>query len=480
MKSLFKEQNRPYKVLWFGDLVAPSGFGRIGIEVGKRLSQRGYQVQGAAINYTGWPHSLPLQWVWPLGERDIFGGLVNVVNQFQPDLIISCQDFPYHQTIWNACKIDFSRVKWVWITPIDGVPVHPDWLQLVDFADGCMVISRFGVEAVRQAGKRVNLCHPGVDTTEFYPAETEEKNKFRAMMGYSPEDFIIGSMCMNQGRKAISKMVEGFFDFAVDKSNARLYLDMDKVSPAGWDIPALLKQMKLSEDDQKRVKYREDAFKASEEVMKATPDLPPTMTLLPLRNRYVMLDLHIVLSHREGFGLPLLESQACHIPAMALDWCSGTEICGDGKGYLIPKIDYMEYGTWGGAKDAFPNMTQVGTALGRAYYDSIDRAAISQRGYEWAITNTWDKATDAVEEVIQIALNRSRKDRPQHHDTPTVPTSGLSDTHSLTYNPSIEHAYHSAAPAIGDNPVLPESGGAHQMPEIGSGDGDRSGEAGTA
>lgn len=427
-KNLHPE-GRPYRVLWFGDLVTPSGFGRIGNEVTRRLATRGYQMQGASISYTGWPHDFPFH-IWPLGGQDIWNGLVSIVNTYQPDIIVSCQDFPYHQTVWQGCRIDFSKIKWVWITPIDGTPVHPDWVTLADFADGKMVISRFGVEAMRQAGKRVELCHPGVDTTEFYPSDADERAELRAKVTWKADDptskqrlplgkddYVVGVMCMNQGRKAISAMVAAFGEFARDKPGARLYLDMDKTSPAGWDIPNLLKQLGWSDDEQERVLYKEDVFRAD------------FAAFAPLRNRYALLDLHMVISHREGFGLPLLESQACKVATMALDWCSGTEICGQGRGYLVRRIDYMEHGSWGGAQDAFPDMADFATQLERAYTHADERAAIASAGYEWAIQQTWDVAASQVEATIAAALLRDRKVKPSHEPVITPnPAPGLSDT----------------------------------------------------
>lgn len=426
---------QPYKVLIFGDLVTPSGFGRIGNEIARRLVSRGYAVQGASISYTGWPHDLPF-WVWPLGNQDIWNGLVNIVNGFQPDVLLSIQDFPYHHSIWHACRIDFSKIRWVWITPIDGTPVHPDWLKLTDYSDGQMVISRFGVEALRQAGKRVSLCHPGVDVREFYPAERAERDALRAKLKWAPDDWAVGVMAMNQGRKAIPAMIEGFHEFARDKPNARLLLDMDKASPAGWDIPNLLKQMGWSEVEQARVAYKEDLFKADFEAFS------------PLRNRYALLDAHMVISHREGFGLPLLESMACRVPSLALDWCSGTEIAGDGRGGLVRRLPYMEYGTWGGAKDAFPDVADLSRQLEALYADPIMSADMARRGYEWAITNTWDVTADQVEAVIQNAIRNPRKGiEPHEPDTQPSPAPGFADV----YGPG--HA--SAIPA---NPVGDHSG----------------------
>lgn len=467
-KSFNPKTNQPYKVLWFGDLVNLSGFGRIGNEIARRLKQRGWDVHGASISYTGWPHELPF-WVWPLGGHDIWNGLVTIANQLQPDVIVSCQDFPYHQTIYHGCRLDFSRLRWVWITPIDGTPIHPDWVQLADVADGCMVISRFGVEALRQAGKRVALCHPGVDTGELYPAEADERAALRAKLGYAPDDFVVGVVCMNQGRKAIPPMLVGFHEFARDKPNARLYLDMDRVSPAGWDVPNLLRQMGWTEAEQARVKYREDAFRAD------------MGAFAPLRNRYALMDAHMVISHREGFGLPLLESMACRIPTLALDWCSGTEIVGEGRGFLVNRIPYMEHGTWGGALDAFPDVRDLAAALKVIYEFPKHAAAVAEAGYQWAIQQTWDVATDQAEAVITAALARDRKDRPSHEPTPDQPNPapGLSDT----YGPGGRAGGPigpAAAQPVGGDPVVQRPATPDPLPEVAGADAGRGGGDGAA
>jgi glycosyltransferase involved in cell wall biosynthesis len=415
--NIHPKENRPIRILWFGDMVVLSGFGRIGNEVTRRLHQRGYALQGAGISYSGWPHDFPFH-QWPLAGQDIWGALVTIVNGTKPDILISCQDFPYHVNIWQACRIDFSKTKWIWITPIDGTPIHPDWLDLCKWPDGKMTISRFGVEAFRQAGQKVSLCHPGVEVKEFYPADSDERAALREKAGYNPADYIVGIVAMNQGRKAIPPMVQAFYEFARDKPNAKLYLDMDKAGPGGWDIPNLLKQMGLSEDDRKRVRYKEDVFASSQE-------------LTPLRNRYVLLDSHMVISHREGFGLPLLESMACKVATIAMDWCSGTEIVGDGRGILIPRLDYMEYGTWGGARDAFPDLQALERELNMLYCYPERAAGIASVGYEWAIQQTWDRAADAVEAEIHTAFAHERNvSREPAANLGNPVTTGLSDNRS--------------------------------------------------
>lgn len=418
--------NSQTKVFWFGDLVVNSGFGRIGNEVTKRLSMRGWQMLGTSVLWDGYPpNNLPF-YVRPAGGRDIWQAAAQMIAEWQPDVIVCCQDFPYSQTLYHALRIDWSKTKFIIVTPIDGVPVHPQWLNMVDLADATMVISEFGVEAMRLAGKQVGLLHPGADRNEFTPAEEGEVAALREKMGLAPDSFVMGMYAMNQGRKCISATVAAFHEFARDKANAYLYLDMDKASPAGWDIPTLLEQIG---QDPSKVKYREDALKAG---------------IVDLRQRFLLSDVNSVVSHREGFGLPLLEGMACKVPAMALDWCSGSEIAGGDKGALIRRIDYMEYGTWGGAKDAFPDMRDWVNKLNLLYRNPDKRQELANRGYEWAISKTWDAAADAFEDTLRAVVSAQRKERASEPESYHIPAPGLSDdgaaSHRVGTSPSVQQS----------------------------------------
>jgi len=393
MSQQHHKDGKPIKILWFGDLVHPSGFGRIGNQITKRLHNSGWLVVGASIPWTGYPWSMLPYPIWGMGGQDIWNRVTMMAQAEQPDIVVCCQDFPYAVTLLHGCKIDWSVTKLIIVTPIDGTPVEPDWVKTAGLADATMIISRFGVDVMRMAGQPTELLHPGVDTKEFYPAESQkEVEDLREKLGIPKDAFVIGSFMMNQGRKMVSKTIEVFKEFALDKPDAYLYLDMEKASNGGWDCDKVIQQVGL---DPSRVKYKEDAFKAG---------------LMGLRERYLLCDLTSQMAHREGFGLPNLESMAHKIPPTVLDWCSGSEIAGQGRGILVRRLDYQELGTWGGAKDAFPDEKNWIGQWCRLYRNRDELKAIGTKGYDWAIQQTWDQAYSQFEAVLKRVVSTHKKD----------------------------------------------------------------------
>ena len=180
-------------------------------------------------------------------------------------------------------------------------------------------------------------------------------------------------------------MLQGFFQFAQDKPTARYLLDMDATSPAGWDIKALCQQYGW---DAGKLIFKADAVQRG---------------VTNLRDRYNALDAHAVLSYREGYGLPLSEAMACGVVSAALDWCSGTEVTGEGRGVLVKPADYFMASTWGGAADKLPDVQHFVQQLNWLHDHPEERAAMGIRGMIWARAQSWDKAADAVMAAVEKA-----------------------------------------------------------------------------
>lgn len=383
------------KILVVSDDGVSSGYGRISSELNRNLAKRGYHIMAASLGYDGLlpavydGEPLPYHVASLQGKQNWPDLVVAVAGAYQPDVIWVIQDAPYSGIVRNA-PIDWSRIAFVMTAPIDGAPIHPAWVETAKQADGMTTISEFGVQAWKEAGVQAALTRPGINPNKFYKIPDHGRVAIRKALGIAEDAFVLGMMAQNQGRKDITGTLKAFFDFAQDKPTARILLDMDEVSPAGWDIPSLCKQFGW---DVNKVIFRSDAIKRN------VPEL---------RDRYSILDAHSVLAFREGFGLPVIEAMACGVVSIAQDWCAGTEVLQDGRGILIPPIDYFMPSTWGGALDKLPDLKVMTEKLQWLYDHPEERAAMARRGMEWARRQTWDIAVDNAAEVITKAVAKKQ------------------------------------------------------------------------
>ncbi len=377
------------KMLIVSDCGVQTGFGRWMDEVATRLYQRGHDITAASFAYDGLlppmmnKERLPY-WVATLqGKPDWVGEVVKLWGAIRPDIVIVCQDFPYAQQLRAAPGIDWSVTGFIIMTPIDGTPIYGQWLDVMRQADAGLTMSSFGVEGFRQAGVRVGLCRPGTNVNEFYQLPIEQRLENRAKLGLGQEYFIVGSMAQNQGRKDIPGMLKGFDEFAKDKPHARLFMDMEAQGPVGYDIPALCQQQGY---DASKLLFRQAAVAAG---------------LHNLNERYNLLDAHMVIAHREGYGLPLQEAMACGVVSIAQNYCSGPEIVGGGKGVLVKTIGYPHAGTWGGSEDHFVDVADLTKKLNWLHNNPMARVAMAERGMKWARAQTWDNAADQVNKAVE-------------------------------------------------------------------------------
>lgn len=384
------------KILVVSDDGTPSGYGRISTEINRRLAKRGYHIMAASLGYDGllpaMYESEPLPYhVASLQGKQNWPDLVySIAGAYQPDIICVTQDAPYAQIVKSG-PYDWSRIGFMVITPVDGAPIFPAWVEVGKKSDALMTISQFGVDTWRKAGVNAGLVRPGVNLNTFFPLSADKRTEIRSQLGIEADAFVLGVAAQNQGRKSIPQMMKAFFDFAADKPTARLLLDMDAQSPAGWDLSALCEQFGW---DKSKIIFRADAVAKG---------------VTGLNERYNILDAHAVLAFREGWGLPLVEAMACGVVSIAQDWCSGTEIVGGGKGVLIDNLDYFMPSTWGGALDKLPNTDTMTRKLQWLHENPDEKRAMAKRGMEWAREQTWDKAVDVVQANIERIIEKRKK-----------------------------------------------------------------------
>ena len=105
-----------------------------------------------------------------------------------------------------------------------------------------------------------------------------------------------------------------------------------------------------------------------------------------LRNLYNFATAFVFPSHREGFGLPLLEAMACGTPVIAADTSVFREVAGDAAVYFVPS-----------------DVSDLVRAIEASLDKTIQQTHI-QRGFVQAAKYSWDRCAAETYAVYERVL----------------------------------------------------------------------------
>jgi glycosyltransferase involved in cell wall biosynthesis len=151
------------------------------------------------------------------------------------------------------------------------------------------------------------------------------------------------------------------------------------------------------------------------------PEVFPTggLSREELAELYNMFDLYACPSTAEGFGIPLVEAQACGVPVVATKFSAMEELCS--SGWFIEPITY--YLTNMNAWRALPDIESIEERISHAYHN---RDQVAQKGrvarefsrqYEWhtVVSEGWLPALEVMERRLsrqQESVQGPRSIRP--------------------------------------------------------------------
>ncbi len=113
-------------------------------------------------------------------------------------------------------------------------------------------------------------------------------------------------------------------------------------------------------------------------------------------------------SEKEGFGLTVIEGNACGTPSVSTDVAGLRDSVRDGEtGILVP----------------FGNTAALADAVVRMLTDEPLRERLAAAGFTWAATFSWDAAADATERTIDAAIARraAAVTTARDRDSPAAP-----------------------------------------------------------
>ena len=336
--------------------------------------------------------------------------LNEVLIDFQPDVVIS----------WRDCWMDTfiqqtpfrNRFKWIYMPTIDGEPQRLDWLYLYRQADYINTYTQWAKNLLEKEGIKVfAAATPGPDTDLFCPPV--DKRAHREKMGLNPDWFIIGSVMRNQPRKLFPEILWAFAQYIqrLEHENlhdlaAKSYLHLHtSLSDVGWDIAAEIQKYNLSHkvlltyvDDKTGSSYL-GFYKGNPgwsvvspgHKCSFTPNTNGQLGREALADIVKCYDLYIQYSICEGLGIPLLEANACGVPAMGMPYSATAELVNE-----YGNIPLMIAG-W---RQELPSETSQRRAVG-------DPTSLACDIYEYAISSPQHKrmSSDAVRNLVLTKYN---------------------------------------------------------------------------
>ena len=322
------------------------------------------------------------------------------VKHFKADLVVSVQD------IWPLPEDYKQKVgtRWASWFPIDGEPAPRSVIKIAKTCDYCLCYSQHGTEQVEAAGVKCRYIPLGVETRTFYPAD---KRAARETLGMSPDGFLCAMVAANRGypsRKAFSANVQAFARLYHEhpELDARLYLHTEQSRVEnGIDLDQLVRALGIHD----RVLF---------------PDPYQNMIGLPetaMAHIYNAADVLLAASMGEGFGIPIIEAQACGTPVITTDFTSMSELTFNGVCTKPGQKFFTALDHWW----VEPSIDNIYSALCTIVgWDDHTRKGMAEwgtkvmrRDYEWdvVVTRHWVPFFEEVEQQMAPAfLTPERQD----------------------------------------------------------------------
>jgi hypothetical protein len=306
---------RSPRIHWFSNHPAmPTGYGTQSAQVLKRLKKRGHPTSV----HTNFGHMAGVgKWngmrVFPMGYDAWSQDLIvkhyeSVRDEADSPLVLStlCD-------VWVLANPRLSSIEhiWSWV-PIDHAQVPPKveaWLRKDNVTP--IAMSKHGSQTLSDR----NIEH-------VYIPHALEKHWQPMISEFDPWPgrFVVTIPNANKGvlpsRKAWGENLLAFGVFAKSHPDALLYLHTDATAMSqGIDLQSLVRACGIAENQVAFVDQYEYRMGVPDEVMAAI---------------YSRTDVLLSASAGEGFGLPVLEAQACGTPVIVSDFSAQPELVGDG------------------------------------------------------------------------------------------------------------------------------------------------------
>jgi glycosyltransferase involved in cell wall biosynthesis len=295
----------------------PSGYGKQCGHLAEAAQAAGHDV--AILAYHGLAGK-PATWngmpVYPGGRDDWANDVIAADYQhWKADALLGLGD------IWCLSPEALSghHLNMAFLTPIDCDPLGaPDESVLRRTHALPLAMSRFGYRMMEDAYFKPRYMPHGIDTAVFEPMPDHRRAEMRAGLGLE-DRFVIGINAANADgtRKGYGEQFQAFAEFHAKHPDAVLLVHTlaENTRWGGVNLRALAAKLGITDHVQ---------FADQHSIINGLVDDSA------LAAWYGALDVLSNCSRGEGFGLPIIEAQACGTPVVVTNASSMPELAGSG------------------------------------------------------------------------------------------------------------------------------------------------------
>lgn len=374
------------RVLWASN--APflaTGYGVQTSMVAPRLQLLGHEVaiacnHGLEGGMLPWPGPREPLALYPVGLKGHKVDIVaNHAEHFNADVIMT------HYDAWcfNQARLgnESFRKPWVPWFPIDCDDVPRAVLDSVRGITGAayrITQTRHGQDAMHSHGAQCAYVPASYDGLTYRPHSAAEKAAARKDMGIEDGRFMAMMVAANTGtpdapsRKSFPQVLQAWKWFLEVEPDALLYLHCR--SQGHLDLDQAAGEMGIGHS----LRFAHSYFHHS--------GMYPAEDMATL---YSVSDVLLNPAMGEGFGVPMVEAQACGTPVISGDWTAMSEVTK--TGYKIPKSEAARYQMLGYGGDQFiPKSEAIRDALVESTKWAYDEVEVSEAVSEYELERVWE------------------------------------------------------------------------------------------
>jgi len=332
-------------------LWSPSGYGQQAAEILPNIRDEGYTLagidfyglEGGKIIVDGILHYPKMQHVYGSDA------MVHHGKEFGADVVMSLQD------IWVLNPQDLQQVKrWIPIVPIDHDPAPKAIIEKLKHAYRIVTYSQFGQKELERHGFNSTYIQHTVDTNIFKPMD---KKALRKQFGLPDDAFIWGMVAANKDnppRKSFQEVMDAFVVWLKKYPKSLLYLHTFPDFPGGFPIKDYAQMIGITDKI-----ILPNPYEMAYNIQK------PDMAMV-----YNCMDVLLLPSVSEGFGVPAIEAQACGIPVVVNNFTSMPELVQNHITGEVCDVLYRRFSPLG---------SYVGIPSAKSIYDCVKRIKDSDR-----------------------------------------------------------------------------------------------------